>query len=412
MGKRLKTIMAIILTVIIARPELTLRISSGKWVMVYGRRKTGKTFLVKNFEKFDDYYFVKRDRTVITTDGWTEIGYDILIDRLKRDLKDDKTVVVDEFHRLGGEFMDLIHALEITGRLILISSTMHLSKTLISGASPLLGKVKEVKVPTIDYMDLLSSTEGSGKGFYEMLAFMKEPLVIAQGYSDPADAILGTGLTVPALIGEIFTEEDRKLSSTYEAVLRSCAVGRSTTGEISSFLFSRKLIERDDPSLVQQYLKNLTELGILRRYDLWGKKRNMFKHLSPLIGAFYALDERYGISDRELTRKEAKMLLNEIIPRIMEDVLRDCIADKLGSIPYLDQSSSDEVDGILVRFNRPVAVIEVKWKKRLDASDIAEIQRKFGRFEGVRKILIVPDREMIKIEGVEVIEPRDILEME
>lgn len=407
--------MTIILTMIIERPELTRRISSGKWVMVYGRRKTGKSFLVRNFERYDEYYFVKRDRTVITTDGWTEVGQDVLIDRLGRGLRDGKTYCIDEFHRLGDAFLDTLHSMEVSGRLILISSTQHLSRSLVSRSSPLLGKVKEVRVPPIDYTDLLASTGWTGKERYEMLAFMKEPLVIAQGYSDPVEVLLGTLLTVPALIGEIFTEEDRMLSSTYEAILRSCAVGRSTSGEVSSYLFARKMIMRDDPSLVQQYLRNLTDIGVLRRYDVWGKKRNVFKHASPLMGAFYALDERYGISDRELTRKEARPLLDEVIPRTMEDVLRDCIADRLGSVPYLDLSAEGEVDGILIRFNRPVALVEVKWKKRLDKKDVSEIERKFTykeeEFKKVRKVLMVPDRDMVELEGIEVMEPMDILKM-
>jgi len=34
------------------------------WVLIYGRRKTGKSFLVENFLKFDKYFFVNRDKTL------------------------------------------------------------------------------------------------------------------------------------------------------------------------------------------------------------------------------------------------------------------------------------------------------------------------------------------------------------
>ncbi len=33
--------------------------------MVYGRRKTGKTFLVENFIKHDKFFFVNRDSTAL-----------------------------------------------------------------------------------------------------------------------------------------------------------------------------------------------------------------------------------------------------------------------------------------------------------------------------------------------------------
>ena len=36
----------------------------GPWVLVYGRRRTGKTFLVSNFLSFDRFFFVNRDSTV------------------------------------------------------------------------------------------------------------------------------------------------------------------------------------------------------------------------------------------------------------------------------------------------------------------------------------------------------------
>ena len=46
--------MLIILMMIIHRHDLEERInSSRKWVMIYGRRKTGKSYLVKNFVRYD-----------------------------------------------------------------------------------------------------------------------------------------------------------------------------------------------------------------------------------------------------------------------------------------------------------------------------------------------------------------------
>lgn len=394
---------------IIVRPELTRRITSGSWVMVYGRRKTGKTFLVKQFQRYDRFYFVGRDRTILEED-MTQVPYDVFIDRLRRDLKDDRTVVVDEFHRLGEGFLDILHAMDMKGKLILISSTLHLSRTLLSGSSPLIGKVQEVKVPPVDFIDLLASTRWRGKGRYEMLAFMKEPMVIALGYNDPVDTIIGSALTVSALIGEIFTEENRKLSEIYESVLRSVAVGRSTSGEMSSFAFYRKLIRKDDPSLLQQYIRNLCDLGILRKYNVWGRKRFVFRHVSPLMSAYYSIDERYGISNREMTVDEGRSIMDQIVPRVMEDVLRDCLADRLGAVPHLDMSPSGEVDGILVRFNKPKAVVEVKWKKRLDRKDLSTVEKNLERYPDLRKVLIVPDRDMVSIDGIEIIEPLDILE--
>ncbi|MHB9302916.1 hypothetical protein [Thermofilum pendens] len=36
--------------------------STGAWVLVYGRRKVGKSYFIRNFTKWDSYYFVGRER--------------------------------------------------------------------------------------------------------------------------------------------------------------------------------------------------------------------------------------------------------------------------------------------------------------------------------------------------------------
>ncbi|MGA1822954.1 MAG: AAA family ATPase, partial [Thermoplasmatota archaeon] len=392
--------------------DLIVDLRSGGWILVYGRRKTGKTFLVSRFLDHDSYYFVKRDRTVILNNDWKMINMETMLELMKRDLHDEKTVVIDEFHRLGSDFLDLLHSLEMRGKLVLISSTLHLSREIISGSSPLLGKVSELKVPIISYLTLLRGDPGKGKKYYEMQAFRQEPLVIALGYRNPVDAVKGSILTVPALIGEIFSEEDRKLSSTYEGILRSVAVGRSTSGEIASYLFSRKIIKKDDPSLVQQYILNLLDIGILKRTQVFNRNRYVYNHTSPMAWAFYSLDERYNISDRDLSSIELGRLLEEILPRIMETVIRTSISERTGTIDFVDHSPHDEIDGFFVRFRKPVAVMEVKWKVKIGRREASRIREKLMSHDADRRILIVPDRKMIEIEGVEVLEPSDILDLE
>ncbi len=397
---------------IIERPALAEDINSGRWVLVYGRRKTGKTFIVSNFIKHDSFYFIKRDRTVISKKDWRTINYDTMMELMRRDLSEGKTVVIDEFHRLEKGFLDVLHSMDIEGKLILISSTLHLSKELISSSSPLLGKVSEVKVPLISYQNLLKGLDGHGKKYYEIQAFRKEPLVLALGCKDPIEAIRGSILTVPALIGEIFSEEDRKLSNTYEGVLRSVSVGKQSSGEIASYLFSRKIIRKDDPSHIQPYLANLIDLGILNRVKIWNKKRYVYRHISPLVWGFYSLDERYNISDRDLSGEDLRPLVEELIPHIMEEVLRKAISERTGTIEFIDHSPQGEIDGIFVRFNKMVAVIEVKWKNRIRKDEAIRIKEKLYSHDVDRRILIVPDRKMIKIEGIEVLEPSDILDIE
>jgi len=62
-------IVGIMSTRIIPRPYDIKRVeSAGPWKLIYGRRKTGKSFLIKNFTKYDKFFFVNRDATVLDED--------------------------------------------------------------------------------------------------------------------------------------------------------------------------------------------------------------------------------------------------------------------------------------------------------------------------------------------------------
>jgi len=288
--------MGIIQTMIIERPDLVHALESGKWMLIYGRRKTGKTFLVSNYTDHDEFFFVKRDRTIISKKDLRTIDYDTLIEILNFYLREEKILVIDEFHRLGPDFLDQLHSMDINGRLFLISSTLHLSHSMVSSSSPLLGKVAELKVPLISYRDLLRQFGEVNRDRYEMMAFSMEPLVIGMEYRDPVDALMRSRLTVPALVGEIFSEEDRKVGATYEGILRAIATGKESSGTITSHLFSRRIIKKNDQSIIQQYLGNLMDIGLIGRINVWNRKKFVYKHNSPLIRAFYYLDEKYNIS--------------------------------------------------------------------------------------------------------------------
>ncbi|MEK6868449.1 MAG: ATP-binding protein, partial [Nanoarchaeota archaeon] len=140
----------------------------------------------------------------------------------------------------------------------------------------------------------------------ELAILLREPIAI--DYFDEkkkareilAQVISGSIKTIPALVGEIFTEEARETSATYEGILRAIAVGKINSGEISSYLFSKRIIKKDDPSIIQQYLNNLISFGIIRRIELFEKKRFMYTHVSPLSRIYYYADEKYNLSERKI----------------------------------------------------------------------------------------------------------------
>lgn len=402
---------------IIERPNEIKRINEiKKWSLIYGRRKTGKTFLVNNFIKYDEYFFVKNNKNIITKNN-ESISYEAFVEIFTRALEDNKTVVVDEFHRLGEDFFDFLHYMKKQGRLILISSTLFLSKKLISSKSPLLGLFAEIPIDLINLKDCLRALKKfnfSKKDKLELAILLKEPIAIDY-FDEKKEArksitliLLSSLKSVPALIGEIFNEEERELSAIYEGILRAIATGKVVSGEISSYLFSKKLIKKDDPSIIQQYLNNLISFGIIKKIEIFNKKRFVYKLNSPLAKIYYYADEKYNLSERKVTEKELIPIIDELIPRVVEDNIREFISEKYGLRESVLEAKDFDIDGCLLKFKKPEIVLEVKWKK-IGKDDLLKSEETLNKINA-EKFLFVPDKENIKYKpkGIKILDIDDL----
>lgn len=389
---------------IIHRPVETKRIKEfKKWVFVFGRRKTGKTFLIKNFIDYDDYFFVKRDKTILAKEG--KINYEAFLNILKRSLEENKKIVIDEFHRLGDDFFDFLHFIGTGGRLIVLSSTLFLSKKLLAAKSPILGLFAEVPVGLIKIIDCLKELRRKiniKKNLVEAAIFAREPL-IAREFNDEEPRVflrkilISSINIVPSLIGEIFIEEERSLSAIYEGILRAIADGKVISTEISSYLFSAKLIEKDNPGLIQQHLNNLIKFGIIKRIIVYNKNKFVYKHVSPLARLFYYADEKYNISERVLTETESDRIINEIMPKIVEENIREFLTEKYGLIETVVEGKDHDVDALLLKFKKPELAVEIKWKDKIDLHDLIKTEKNLETISAKRKLLFVPDKKKIKL---------------
>jgi len=397
--------------IIIARKEAETINKSKKSVFLYGRRKTGKTFLVKNFVKFDEYFFVKRDKTIIN--GKT-LSYETFTELLKEYAKSGKTIVIDEFHRLGDDFLDFLHALGRGGKMILLSSTLYLSKKILSSKSPLLGLVAEVPLGLIP-LDLcvkeIRKLKFSKKDTLELSIFCREPIVIEYIRREKSakdiisEIILATKHTIPALLGEIFTEEEKQISKVYEGVLRATAIGKNKAGEIANYLFSKRLIKKESSTIIQQYLKNLIDFGILKRVLIFNKNDYRYDLISPLMKLYFYADEKYNFSE-EATEEKAKLILSELLPKLIESGVREYLACKYGLQETILSEKDKEIDIYLLRFKKPHIIGEVKWGK-IDKQDIKIIEEKLQKIDCKRKILFVQDQKNI-ISSLEILDVDDI----
>ena len=383
---------------IIKRKEAEFINESRKWILLYGRRKTGKTFLVKNFVKYDEYFFVKRDRTIINEKS---ISYETFKELVREYAKSNKTIVIDEFHRLGDDFLDFLHSIGAGGKLILISSTLYLSKKILTNRSPLLGLVAEVPLGLIPLE--LCFKEISKLGFnkkeaLELSIFCREPIAIEyikKGKSARElinEIFYTTRHLVPALLGEIFLEEEKSLSKVYEGILRAISVGKNRAGEIANYLFSRKLIEKESSTMIQQYLKNLLDFGIIKKILLASKANYFYDLISPLVKLYFYADEKYNFSE-EATVEKAKLILDELMPKLIESNVRELIANKYGLREAILSEKDREIDIFLLKFKKPYLVGEVKWGK-IEFRDIEKIRDKVKQFRD--SFILVPDKSEFK----------------
>jgi len=393
----------ILFMVIVNRKEQELLTSTSAWALVYGRRKTGKTYLVKQLVPWDRYFFVKRDRTILDEQG-ASLGYDAFLEVVKsiRELK--KTIVVDEFHRLPESFLDFLHFLspDRRGRIILISSTLYLAKNFFSSGSPLLGLFIEIPLPICSIEETLAALPPlPPKDTLETAMLLREPLALPlfqegiTGKKLITDCLQFSQKAIPALIGEIFSEEERTLSAIYEGILRAVAAGKIVSGEIASFLFARQLMLKDDPSLIQQHLTTLVKLGILKKIKVYNNPKFIYKHVSPLVKLFYFADEKYNSTERILSAKDLQDIVQEALPHLIEDTVREFLALHYGLIEMVAEGKDFEVDGLLVKFKKPEIALEVKWKE-LDKKEIIKVQEHLDSVAASRKILFVPDKKDIK----------------
>jgi AAA+ ATPase superfamily predicted ATPase len=402
--------MAIILIMIIPRPELRDKIeNTSKWVLVYGRRKTGKTFLVQQFTDYDDYYFVKRDQTIIAEETTETISYDTLLEILRR--AKETTIVIDEFHRLPEDFLDHLHAMSKEQKLILISSTLHFAKNLLQANSPLLGLAAETPVSLISLANILPKlTINDNKQCLELALLLQEPIAIdyVDSTASFANVLTSSLQTLPSFVGEIFTEEERQFSKRYEGILRTIASGHATSGAIADQLYSRKLIDRNDPSLVQQYLTNLQDFGILRKVHIFNKNRYRYEHVSPLLRVFYYADEKYNITERTLGREELQRIIDTLLPHIVEDAVRTHLAITHGLKETIVETPEYDIDALLLRYQQPEHAVEIKWKKTITPADVTRAEDILGKTSANKKSLFVPDKTDVPETDLDLLDVTDL----
>ena len=399
--------------IIIPRPSDVARLdSSGPWKMVYGRRKTGKSFMIKNFTSYDRFFFVNRDSTVLderTLESYTWENFFGIF----KELLGNKRIVIDEFHRLPPAFQDYLHATGVKGELVLITSTLWLANKMLGKGSPLAGLVSPIRIDQISEEDMLRYLyrEAHGKKEIEAAIYLREPFIIQQSKGGNAidfvsRYLLENKFFVRNLIGEIFNEEEKSLTNIYEGILKAVAGGKRTSTEISTYLFSRSIISKDSPSMLPKYLDTLVDMGILERQKVLNKKRFYYFHSSPIMDLHYYLEEKYSYVDVYTPIEFIKKVVETKLPMHAEQFFRNLLSKHFGMKHEIIDTGAMELDIAFLEFKRLKIIGEVKWKDRISASEIRSIENSLNSFDGVRRVLVVPNAKGLERlpEGIDVVD--------
>lgn len=382
------------------------------WILLYGRRKTGKTYLLRNLYSPDVYILVKRDLSL-----WSEPEMDI--SSISRDvqslLNKGKTVVIDEFQRMDEGVLEEITRAHPAGKLILSGSSFRVVEKLFSPSSPLLGFFRPLGLDIISPRDMVRSLRGkfNPDKVLELSTFLREPWLIPLFSGEEAGKFLygiitDLNATITSLIGEIFTEEERERTRVYESLLGLMGSGVWSAKDLASILYTRKIISEPSSSHISQYLKNMRDMDLIESCRIFGSRREYHRLKSPIMNLYYYLDSRYNIAERRISREEVKPTLDRLIQMEIQNFLADIFAEIYdGRKEYLF-SPEREIDFIITKRNKPVCVGEVKWG-RVRNKHLKRFEDNTEKFS-CDKVLIGKSADL-KHPEIQIYSPGDILEL-
>lgn len=390
------------MSIIVKRPWLEEFLLMKGRRLLYGRRKTGKTFYARLTLPDYHYFIVRKGGTI----------YDPLEDQLLdtsmfiRVCRLEDNIILDEFHRANPRLFDALQAGVCREDLVLITSTMHYYKQFVEGAeAPLKGLFSIRRVGLLSPVELLAAGWGSeGRRLVERLVFYQEPVLLGKNIKD---IILSGKEFAKSLVGEVIDEEDYVYTRRFDAILEALAAGRNKLSEIANYLYSRGLIEKPSTSHITKYMNTMLKIGLIERIEVWGKKRrSIYRHVSPLTEIIYYLDARYGFYDFTQPWSYIEKIVKAYLPVLVERFMERFLSEYFGLKPV--KILEPEIDIALVEYKRVRVVAEVKWASRITKREVNEVEDKLGKFLDARQILIVPDKTIVPETSLEVWDPGDL----
>ncbi len=394
--------------IVVERPLLRRFLLRGGRRLLYGRRKTGKTFYARHVLRGYTYFIVRPGGVIYDPVEDEELSTGAFL----RLCRAGDRIILDEFHRAERRLFDAVQAGVCAENLVFITSTLHLHRSLVEPpAAPLKGLFAERRVGLLSPVELLSHPwpePGDWRSFVELLTLYQEPSLIGWSLED----VVAAGREFArSLVGEVLTEEDHAYTARYDAILEAIAAGHERAGEIASYLHAHGLLEKPSTGAVTKYLLEMTRMGLLESLEVWGKRRRrVYRHASPLTDLVYYLDARYGFYDLPLPEARALKAAEQRLPILVERFVERLLADARGLRPV--RVLEPEVDVALVEHRRLRLVAEVEWTRgRLGRRELERIEARLLSLPAEERLLVVPDASQLAAEtGLRVLDAQGLVE--
>jgi AAA+ ATPase superfamily predicted ATPase len=401
--------------------EEKFRENNKQLIILYGRRRVGKTELIKQFCKNKDYIYFLSDRrgTLLNVERFANqvakhfndtipkaTNFDDVFEYITKRLNKKKIVIViDEFSYLVEEDSSIPSVFQIIWdeiirnknvMLILCGSLVSMMENLLSYKSPLYGRrTGQWKLLPLRFNDVKkffpNYSEEEKVIVYSILGGVPFYLNILDNkkdiYANIKEKILTKGEVLYEEVEFLLREELRDYS-TYLSILEAISRGNNRISEISNF---SKIQAKDLP----KYLNVLIHLNLVEKIYPITEKRTTKRTIYKIKDNFFDFYLRFvypfkidlEIGNIEKVMKIVKRDLNSFVGKKFEDISKEFLLqmNSKGLLPFKFSEighwweKGEEID--IVAFNKgekKILFCEVKWKD-LNIYEIEKI------FENLKK---------------------------
>ncbi|MCI2415761.1 MAG: ATP-binding protein [Candidatus Aramenus sp.] len=359
------------------------------WTLIYGRRKTGKSTLVKNNLRSDYYVLIADSNNAILDDKI--ISIEDAMKEVKQTLYKEGIVVIDEFQRLPQVYWSMIGGWSPHGILVAIGSSYGIVNRVFDRNSPLLGLFTPMEIDIIPYEEVLVQLRDP-----ILSVIFRDPWIIPfiDSYKEFVDRIKEFSLISKGLIGEVFKEEERELTEIYYKTLLLLGEGIWKPSEISGIIQPKG----GEPT-ISSMINKLAKMGLVEKIPTLSKG-NYYKIKSPPLSLSFYAESKYAISERDITISELP------IGREVQFSVGSLLAKYFGGLQYY--SPKEDIDVIIMKKRKPIWAFEVKMGE-ITRSEAKEAIKKMSKV--AEKVGLVSLKEKPEELGDLSIGPNELLRM-